>query len=116
MWEWLTEKSKMPKFVWVGVLLILVAIAYQIFRAQHLLIDLNDRTLEVVRREESVADKEKHVLSVAGRAIEELERVKTSAPPTVREKFSVAQRAIRKDVREPLLKKHSIPVKKLDDR
>ena len=109
MIEWLAEKSKMPKFVWLGVLLILVAVAYQVFTAKHLLINLSDRSIEVAKRERDISDKEKRVVDIANTTIEKLEGFKKTAPTTeAREHFSMAQHAIRTDVRNPLIR----PVKK----
>lgn len=103
MLNWLTEKVQMPKFVWIGVLLIFVAIAYQIFTAKNLLIDLNDRTLKVAHAERSVAKKEKRVIEIADNTIDHLERLKKDVPEAC-EHFSMAQMAIREDVKKPLLR------------
>jgi len=112
MWKWLIEKCQMPKFVWLGVLLILVAIAYQIFMAQNLLIDLNDRTVEVVRAEKEVAAKKDHLIKMSDSTIERLEKAKKTIPtPDVREHFSAVQRSIREDIKGPLLKKKAITAK-----
>jgi hypothetical protein len=106
MWEWLSERTKMPKFVWFGVLAIMLAVAWQIFTAKNLLIDLNDRTLKVAHAERHVAEKEKRLVEVSDAAIEHLEELKTKAPhPEARDKFHVAQMAIRDDVKRPLIAK-----------
>ena len=102
---------KMPMFVWVGVLAIFLAIAYQIVMAKNLIIDLNDRTIEVERAEKAVAEKEavvekkeKKVVEVADRAINHLERLKATVPPAERDRFSVAQMTLRDEVRKPILR------------
>jgi hypothetical protein len=106
MLQWLIEKVQMPKFVWVGVLLILVAIAYQIFTAKNLLIDLNDRTLKVAHAEKEVAEKKEHLITVSDAAIERFEKFKVDTPhPEAREHFSAAQMTIREDIKRPLLDK-----------
>ena len=114
MWKWLSEKSQMPKFVWFGVLFILIAIGYQIFRAQHLLINLSDRSIEVARREKDVAEKEKRVVEIADRTINHLEEFKKTAPtPEARDKFAHAQHAIRDDVKNPLMRTKLTPPEEL---
>lgn len=108
--SWLGERAQMPKFVWLGVLLILIAIAYQIFVARNLVIDLREQRLEIERAEAEVVAKREQVIEVADTAIAELERLKTESPePEVREKFSAAQMAIREDVKNPLLDKKVPP-------
>jgi len=110
MWNWLAEKVQMPRFVWMGVLLILVAIAYQIFRAQSLLINLNDRVLQVARAEKEVADSKQKVIEVTDSAIDELERLKRTTPEA-REKFSAAQMVLRDDVKKPLIDRRAVAAK-----
>lgn len=101
----LAERTRMPVFVWVGVLAILLAIAWQILTAKNLLIDLNDRTIAVAKAEREVADKERTVVDVAHRTIEELERLKAAtSQPEAREKFSAAQMTLRDEVRKPILR------------
>lgn len=110
MWQWLNEKAQMPRFVWVGVLVILLALAYQILRANSLVINLQERSLAVARAEAEVAAKEQKVIEAADSTIAELERLKTEAPqPELREKFEVAQMALRDDVKNPLMKKEIPP-------
>lgn len=94
----------MPMFVWVGVLAILLAIAWQILTAKNLLIDLNDRTIQVARAERDVAEKEKKVVTVANDTIELLERLKTAAPPPEKDRFSAAQMTLRDEIRRPILR------------
>lgn len=106
MWTWLTEKCQMPKFVWIGVLLIMVAVAYQIFTAKNLLIDLNDRTLQVAHAEKEVAAKKEHLIRMSDATIEHLEKAKDETPHMeVREHFSAVQRTIHEDIKRPLLEK-----------
>ena len=105
MLQWLAEKVQMPKFVWLGILLILVAVAYQIFTAGHLVINLQERSLEVAKAERHVAEKEKRVIEIADNTIGHLEKLKEDAPhPEARERFHVAQIAIRNDIKKPLLR------------
>jgi hypothetical protein len=116
MLQWLSEKVKMPRFVWVmtgiGFTLILVAIAYQIFTAKDLLIDLNDRTLKVAHAERAVAEKKDHLLRMSDATIEHLEKAKEETPHLeVREHFSAVQRIIRDDVKKPLLEKNMVAAK-----
>lgn len=103
MWEWITEKCKMPKFVWLGVLAFLLALSYKVVTAGHVLINLNERSLEVVKAERKVAAREKHLLEVSDEAIEHLEKAKKEAPPEVRPKIEIAQRTIREDIKRPVL-------------
>jgi len=107
----LTERTKMPMFVWVGVLAIFLAIAYQIVMAKNLLIDLNSRTIAVERAEKKVAEKEavvekkeKKVVEVANDTIDILERLKTAAPPPDRDRFSAAQMTLRDEIKKPILR------------
>lgn len=112
MWEWISEKTKMPKFVWFGVLAILLAISWQIFTAKNLLIDLNDRTLKVAHAEKTVAEKKDHLLKMSDATIEHLEKAKTEMPhPEVRDHFSAVQRSIREDIKRPLLEKGTTTAK-----
>jgi hypothetical protein len=119
MWTWLTEKCQMPKFVWIGVLLILAAVAWQIFTAKNLLIDLNDRTLKVAHAEKAVrvaqgevTAKKEHLLRVSDDTIERLEKAKSETRhPAVREHFSAVQRTIHEDIKRPLLEKRMITAK-----
>ena len=105
MWKWLTEGCKMPKFVWLGVLVFLLALSYKIITAGHVLINLNERSLEVAKAERYVAEKEKRLIEVSDQAIEHLEKAKTEAPPSARPKFEIAQMAIRDDVKKPMMKR-----------
>jgi hypothetical protein len=53
-----------------------------------------------------VAEKEKRLVEVSDMAIEHLEELKTRSPhPEARDKFHVAQRTIREDIKRPLLEK-----------
>ena len=109
LWEWLGERAQMPRFVWFGVLLILIAIAYQIFTARSLIINLRERSLEVEKAEAEVAVRREKVIEVADSTIAELEKLKAVAPPPEREKFTAAQTTIREDVKNPLLDKKVPP-------
>lgn len=107
----ITERTRMPMFVWVGVLAILLALAWQIFTAKNLLINLNDRTIqvakaerEVAEKESAVVEKEKKVVTVANDTIELLERLKTAAPPPEKDRFSAAQMTLRDEIRRPILR------------
>ena len=112
MWKWLSEKTKMPKFVWFGVLAILLAISWQIFTAKNLLINLNDRTLEIARAEKEVAAKKDHLLRVSDATIEHLEKAKNeTSRPEARDHFSAVQRTIREDIKRPLLEKGMVTAK-----
>lgn len=107
MWNWLTEKCTMPRFVWLGVLIVLLGLAYQVFRAGSVIINLQDRSLEVARAEARVAEKEKMVIEVADDTIQELEDLK-KAHPEGRDRFETAQMALREGVKEPILEKKPI--------
>lgn len=91
-------------FVWVGVLAVLLALAWQILTARNLLIDLNDRTIQVAKAEREVVEKEKKVVMVANETIDVLERLKSSAPPVEKDRFSAAQMTLRDEVRRPILR------------
>lgn len=109
MWKWMNERAQMPRFVWIGVLLILVAIAYQIFMAKSLLINLQDRTLQVARAEASVAEKEKKIIEVADQTLEQLERLKAHVSPAERDRFTAAQMTLRDDVKRPVFRGPLVP-------
>ena len=93
----------MPKFVWLGVLVLLLALSYKVLDAGHILINLNERSLEVAKAERHVAEKEKRLVEVADVAIGHLERAKIMASPAERPSLEMAQMAIRDDVKKPVM-------------
>jgi hypothetical protein len=105
MWKWLSEKAQMPRFVWLGVLAIMLAIAWQIATARNLFIDLHDRTLKVAHAERAVAEKEKAVYKAADETIDHLETLKRDARPEMKRKYSAAQMSIRDKVKKPMLER-----------
>jgi F0F1-type ATP synthase membrane subunit b/b' len=106
VYAWLTEKCTMPRFVWFGVFLVFLGLAYQVFRAGSIIINLQERSLEVARAEAEVAEKEKRVLEVADDTIKELEELKRTAPEREM-RFEVAQMALREGVKDPILEKRA---------
>lgn len=99
-----TERTKMPVFVWAAIALFILGLTYKVITAGHVLINLNERSLEVAKAERKVSDREKKVVEVTDTAIEHLEKLKASVPPPEREHFSAAQMTLRDEVRKPILR------------
>jgi len=99
--EWLTTKARMPHYVWLSIMFILIAIGIKILIAKDLVIEANEKlSLALCTHQQAEAHK-KAVEKAAEEAIVELEDMKnTTVHPATREVFSTAQMKIR-DIKLP---------------